>query len=179
VTREATSGNPVRLIAIIAVVALLGVVGGYRGANAAGTLYFSGPVAPADGLTALTATYAGDTTGTGDALGQAIRFSVAPASGSAAVPKFGDGSTTTTVTLVGAACDATQHPPIGTVFTTCYASVQFNSAAAGDVIVSAQNLTSGGALITGTRSFYGAPAALAPDGSVQSGPLNLGRRRQP
>jgi hypothetical protein len=32
VTTEATSGNRVRLIAIVAVVALLGVVGGYRGA---------------------------------------------------------------------------------------------------------------------------------------------------
>jgi len=155
------------------VVALLGVIGGNRGANAAGTLYFSASVVPADGITSLMATYVGDTTGTGDTVGQAIQFSVAPAPGSSATPKFTDGTTTTTVTLVGGACDGTQHPPIGTFFTTCYASVQFNSAAAGDVVVSAQNLTAGGGLITGTRSFYGAPAPLAPDGSVQSGPLNV------
>lgn len=172
-TRDATSGNRVRLIAIIAAVALLGVIGGSRGANASGTLYFSATLAAADGITSLTATYVGDTTGTGDAVGQTIRFSVAPAAGSSATPKFSDGTTTTNVTLVGAACDATQHPPVGTLFTTCYAAVQFNSAAAGDVVVSAQNLTSGGALISGTRSFYGAPAVSGPSGAVQSGPLNV------
>ena len=172
-TRTAMRGYRTRLIAIAAMVALLGVVVGHRSADAAGTLYFSATVAPADGITTLTATYVGDTTGTSDALGQAVRFSVAPAAGSTATPRFSDGSTTTTVTLVGVACDATQHPPIGLFFTTCYASVQFNSAVAGDVIVSAQNVTSGGALLTSTRSFYGAPSALAPDSSVQSGPLNL------
>lgn len=161
------------LLSLVALAVTLAFAGSAQPAHAAGVLYFSVDTAPANGNSTITATYAGDITGAGDALGHSVRFSVAPAPGSTAQPRFSDGTTTVTTTLTGLPCDSTQHPPAVTFATNCYASVQVSSTAAGAILVTAQNLNAGGPTVTGTRSFYGAPTATTTAGAAQSGPLNL------
>ncbi len=155
-----------RVVIFAAVIAVVSLAQPTARSSALGNVGTSGP-AIAGGKDSVAIGFVGQTSSPADQLGDAIEFSVSPATGSVAAPIFTNGLTTQSIPLGGLPCPA-QHETVPVAqLTKCFARTAVTSVEAGDAVVTMRNPRLGPQLLRVTITFL-KPRVVIPRMTVPS-----------